>query len=147
MKTISEIMHPIITVEKTAPLSSATKEMVAHNRGSIIVTHNKKPVGILTERDILRIISNEINIRTAKVDDFYTKKIISADESLSPDEALKLLDEHKIRRLPVTRKGEIVGMVTLTTLTKHRRYHMAEEFFSESFHPRLYSEAEGRNYR
>lgn len=147
MKTISEIMHPIITVEKTAPLSLATKEMVSHNRGSIIVTHNKKPVGILTERDILRIVSNEINIRTAKVDDFYTRKIISADENLSPDEALKLLEEHKIRRLPVTRKGDIVGMVTLTTLTKHRRFHMAEDFFSESFHPRLYSEAEGRNYR
>lgn len=147
MITIGEIMHPLLTVEKKEPLSHATRIMVSHNRGSIIVTQNKKPVGILTERDILRIVSKEENTKNAKVEDFYTKKIISADENITPDEALKILDNNKIRRLPVTRKGEIVGMVTLTTITKHKRVYMAENFLSESFHPRIYAESEGRDYR
>lgn len=146
MRTIGEIMHHLITVEKSSLLSDATKEMVKFNRGSIIVTDHKKPVGILTERDILRIVSKGLNLSHTKVDEVYTKKIISADEKTSIDEAWKMIEDAKIRRLPVTKNGEIVGMVTLTTLAKNKRFSIAENLFRESFNHGI-SEEEASRYK
>ncbi len=148
MQKVSDVMHGIITIDENEFLRTAAIKMIKNHRGSVIITnHENKHSGILTERDILRIVSEGFDPKITLIREHYTKNIISADENASLDEAFKLMDSNRIRRLPVTKNGTIVGTVSIRSLLKNMRYSLAERFFSENFHPGLSAEMEGRNYR
>jgi CBS domain-containing protein len=148
MQKISDVMHGVITIDEHEFLRDAAIKMIKNHRGSVIITnHENNHVGILTERDMLRIVAEGYDPKITLIREHYTKNIISADENTSLDEASRIMEKNRFRRLPVTKNGKIVGIVGVRSLSKHLRFGMAERFFSESFHPAIYTEMEGRNYR
>lgn len=147
MTTVSDIMHSIITIDKHEFLRDAAKKMIKHNRGSIIITDNNETVGILSERDIMRLVAEGYKLEVTRIQDHFSKDIITADEHTTLEEATKIMEKNHIRRLPVTRNGKIVGLVTASKIAKNMRYSMASRFMTESFHPGLSQEMSGRNYR
>jgi CBS domain-containing protein len=148
MQTVSDIMHGIITINENEFLRAAAAKMVKNNRGSIIVTDSEdKTIGILTERDILRIVADGYDLKKTRLHGHYTKNIISADENTPLDEAALLMEKHGIRRLAVKRGEKIIGVLTTRSLSKHLKYGLAEKFLSGSYQPKLHTDMEGRNYR
>lgn len=100
---------------------SSVKEVVAtmnkFNIGSIIVVQSARPVGIITERDILRRIVEPClapEILTAR--QIMSSPVLTIDEATSIDEAAELMAKRKIKKLPVMRKRKLVGVVTLTDI-------------------------------
>ena len=103
----------IISVENDVSVFDAVSVMVNHDIGSVVVTQDGVPVGIITERDILKKCCNKRLWRAdLKVEDFMSSPLITIEADKSLGEAALLMSDKKIRRLLVTEKGNIVGIIT-----------------------------------
>ncbi len=111
---IKDIMNPSpVIINKKASVLDATKEMKSEKVGSIIIVENGKPIGVLTESDILRkIVAEEKDPSKICVEEVMSKPIITISPDASIEEAVRIMGKHKIRRLPVVDKDKLVGMVT-----------------------------------
>ena len=117
-------MKETVTVSSKTSLKDAAKEMTENEIGSLVVVDQNKAVGILTERDIIRNISN----LKQKISEIMSEQVVSIDENEDIDNAAELMAKNKIKHLPVTSGEEIVGIVTTTDLIKHCD-DLNEDFF------------------
>lgn len=90
--------------------------MDKHRIGSVLISEGRMPHAIFTERDLLRAVLSPDFRFQAKVGDFSTEKVVTADEGIDGLEAAAIMARHHIKRLPLTRSGEIVGIVTARDL-------------------------------
>ncbi len=101
---------------------TSMKEVVAtmnkFNIGSIVVVQGERPVGIITERDILRrIVEPCIAPETLTARQVMTSPVVSIDENTSIDEAARLMARKGIKRLLVMRNNDqLVGILTFTDI-------------------------------
>jgi CBS domain-containing protein len=103
----------LISVETTEPVSKAIDLMVKNDIGSVVVTENGKPVGMLTERDIMkRVCPQELCSRKITVGEIMSKPLVTIEADAKLGEAALLMMDKGIRRLLVVEKGEVVGIVT-----------------------------------
>jgi CBS domain-containing protein len=122
--TVSSIMTPnVITVNEKQTLREASKVMYQHNIGGLIVlmdTSNNenaeidKPIGIITERDIARLVAFSSNLSTDTViSEVMSKPLITINQNSSIKEVTDLMQKNDIRRLPIVdNKGKLVGIIT-----------------------------------
>lgn len=110
---VSTCMRQPITVSPSTSLTDIMYNMVSNDIGAVIVVEKGKPVGIITEKDMLEraIMPNEDVYRT-QAKDIMTKPIIAIEAGRSIKEGLDLMRKHQIRRLAVTDKGALIGIVT-----------------------------------
>lgn len=114
-KPIKEyISKKLLYVEANATLQEAARVLIEQNIHGAPVREKGKFVGIVTFKDIGRALANG-KIRS-KVRDIMAKDIISIDGDRPLDEAIKVLDEYKIGRLMVTKKGEAMGIISKTDI-------------------------------
>ncbi len=111
---------PVISVRPDDLLDLATKKMVDYNIGDVVVVDKqKKPVGILTERDILkRVVIRRQNIDALKVRDVMTNKLVTVPVTSTFLEISRLMKKGKLRRIPITQHGKLVGIITARDLIK-----------------------------
>jgi CBS domain-containing protein len=103
----------IISVKNNASVVEATSVIVKNDIGSVVVTKDGKPVGILTERDVLkRCCPGRLCGEGLKVEEVMSTPLITIEADASLGEAALLMSRNKIRRLLVTEKGKIVGIIT-----------------------------------
>jgi CBS domain-containing protein len=101
---------------------SSAKEVVAtmnkFNIGSVVVVQGERPVGIITERDILRrIVEPCLAPETLTARQIMSSPVITIDENASINEAAKLMAKKGIKRLLVTRNNDkLVGIITFTDI-------------------------------
>jgi len=97
----------------------AANEMVDKGIGSLIVVEEGKPVGIITETDIVRkVVASGVSSKLITVEDIMTKNVQSIDADEDITEASELMDDKHIKRLPVVENGKVVGMLTSTDIVK-----------------------------
>jgi len=109
----------VLTADKEESVLSAVKNMASKNVGSVVVVEAGKPIGILTERDILeRVVVEERDYLITKVKDVMTSGVttIKADDNYTV--ACDIIRRHNIRHLPVVdNEGNLVGIVSIKDLT------------------------------
>jgi CBS domain-containing protein len=115
---VRDVMSKDVKVVRS---DTTEKEVVAtmnkFNIGSIIVMQSDKPVGIITERDVLRkIIELSLALETQTARHVMTSPITTINETASIEEAAKLMAKKKIKRLPVMNDGKLVGILTYTDI-------------------------------
>jgi CBS domain-containing protein len=116
---VRDIMNKsLITVEKDNTIRLAIKKMVHGEFGSVVVTENGKPIGILTERDILKSIANEMMEPENKVEIIMSTPLISVNSSVSLREAAEVMLMNNIRRLMVKENDEYVGIISQRELQR-----------------------------
>jgi len=121
---IKEIMKETLTISSKISIKDAAKEMADNEIGSLVVVEANKVVGILTEGDIIRNISN----LKEKISEIMSEQVVSIDEDENIDDAAELMAKNKIKHLPVTNGEEIVGIITTSDLIKHCE-DLNEDFF------------------
>jgi CBS domain-containing protein len=106
----------VVQLDEKATIAQAIKAMLDNEVWSLVITRNNLPVGVVTERDIIRrCISKGCSLNMA-VGEIMSSPI----ETISPDaslgEAMAKMVEKNIRRLFVVEQGKIIGRVTQTEL-------------------------------
>ena len=103
---------PVRTMESNGTVAAAAKIMVQHDIGSIVVVEGKKPVGIITERDITKQVIKGEGVLKEAVKNVMTKALVTAPPNMPVQEAFELMLMNKVRRLPIIENNNIVGIVT-----------------------------------
>lgn len=119
IKNVSDIMNKsIISVNKDDTIKMAVKKMVHGDIGAVIVSEKDKPVGILTERDILKYLANETMDLENNVELIMSTPLISVDSSTSLDKAADIMLTNNIRRLMIMEKDTYVGIISQRELQR-----------------------------
>jgi CBS domain-containing protein len=113
------MVEEVVTVDANATVQEAVDLMNKHEIGCLIVVLRGKPVGIITERDMLkRVLAKSRDPEKIKVSEIMSAPIIVSKPEMEIEDAVKLMFNSKIKKLPVVQKGRLVGLVTLTDLTR-----------------------------
>ena len=102
-----------LTCNPSDTVKEIAKKMRSRRVGSSIVVVEKKPIGILTESDILgKIVAEGRDPGKVLIKDVMTTPLVSAGPYLNLEDAMRIMNKHNIRRLPVIEKGKLVGILT-----------------------------------
>ena len=117
-QTVSEVMtSDPRTVELGDSLVDAARLMREEDVGNVIVAEEGQICGILTDRDIVvRAIADGRDPRDTKVGDACTSEPVSVSPEQDVDEAIRVMRERDVRRVPVVEDGRPVGILTLGDL-------------------------------
>ena len=117
MKTANDMIQEkgseILCVPEGATVLEALTQMNAHKVGAIMVTRDGKPVGIWTERDLMRnTLDTGFDPETVRIEDYMTRNLIFAPHT---DTVYNLMDKFlglRVRHLLIEKDGKTVGMVS-----------------------------------
>jgi len=119
LKTANVMTRKVITVDEKATVREAANIMNQFEIGSVITTRKGKPVGIITERDLLkRIVSEGRNAKKTMVKEIMSSPLVVISPETDLEEAACLMFEKKIKKLPVTEQNRLVGLVSLTDIAR-----------------------------
>lgn len=109
----SEIMTAdLVTVYADDTIDRAIALMLQYRITGLIVVDNKnQPIGILSDFDLLEVVYH-VDVAGHKVSDYMTKEVVQVDITTSWTEVADLLRSKRIRRIPVTVQGKLVGLIT-----------------------------------
>ncbi|HDJ95004.1 MAG TPA: CBS domain-containing protein [Acidilobales archaeon] len=109
------MITPVITLSENASVLNAVKLMAENDIGCIVVTNSNGQVcGILSERDIIRVLGAKGFIENLKVKDIMSRNVYCMREENTIVEALRVMLERKIRHLPVVdNRSTLKGIVSL----------------------------------
>lgn len=113
--TVKDVMtNPVIYVDEKATVSAVVEKMVNHKVGSVIVTRNEKPIGIITEMDIVRrVVAKQRDPNKTLARDVMSAPLITVRPDTTVMEAARKMARHNIRRLCVVDKeGRLIGVLT-----------------------------------
>jgi CBS domain-containing protein len=114
---IRDVMTPNPrSVSPDDTIQSAARIMRDEDTGAVPVVQNGRPVGMVTDRDIVVRAVAENGQLNRPVRDIVTGQVVSASPSMSTREAAALMSEHQIRRLPVVENDRLVGIVSIGDL-------------------------------
>ncbi len=120
MPTIKDIMtKEVVTIDINKSVFEAAQLMTSKALGCLIIVDRGLPVGILTERDIVRRIVAKRTSVDLKVAEVMTKTLITVDPDTSLKEAARIMSTNKIRRLPVLKQGQLVGIVVASDFVRN----------------------------
>ena len=106
--------HDVVTASTGDSVLQAVRVLVDHNIGGVVVVDGGEVIGILTERDILRLVARRPDeLQALEVGQVMTRDVIK----LVPDDDLahvmEVMTENRIRHLPVIEEGRLAGIVTI----------------------------------
>ncbi len=112
---VKDVMtSPVVTIDENAPINKAAVLMDKDDLGCIIVTDKKeKPLGILTERDlVVRVLAKNAHPDAVMAKDVMTSPLITIEPDLTISDAARRMSRLNIRRLGVVYKGQLVGLIS-----------------------------------
>ena len=118
MARIEDVMTPYPkTVDANSPVTEAAQIMRDADVGDVIVLSGGSACGILTDRDItVRVVAAGLDPEETHAGDACSKDVASLSPDDDVDDAIRLMREHAVRRLPVTVDGQPIGIVSLGDL-------------------------------
>ena len=107
-RTVGEIMSsPAVTAGGDETIATVAQRMRDDRVGSVIVVDGDRPVGILTERDVLRATGSNIEPNRARVDEWMTRDPDSVSPERTAADAFASLAQHGYRHFPVVEDGRL----------------------------------------
>lgn len=113
------MVEEIIYVPEKATVREAAKLMTKHEIGCLVVVNRGKPIGIVTETDMVkRVILKLSNPEKTKVDEIMSQPLVVGNPQMNVDEARKMMNRQRIKKLPIVENGNLVGLVTTTDMIR-----------------------------
>src|SRR5690606_6884631 len=123
-------IRDVITTRPNASLKEANEIMDHEDISGLPVVLDGKVIGIISRRDIKPIINSDSQ---RKVREYMTEEVVTISESTTPEEALDIAYENKVERLPVVKKDQIVGIVTIKDILELKKYPNASRDDDDRF--------------
>jgi len=120
LKAKDIMTESVISVKRNTPIYEAV-ELMAKNKitGIPVVEDDMALVGILTEKDILRLFYASKDAENKTVNDFMTQPAVHFDENEGLLDVCDCLMNNLFRRVPVTSKGKVVGIVSRADIIEY----------------------------
>ncbi len=129
MPTVRDFMTTnVITIEGHRTVFETAKLMHQQDVGDLVVMEGKEPKGIVTERDLVRRVMAQKKSLETKINEVMSSPLITIEEDSSIKEAARKMVKYKIRRLPVTKKAVLVGIIATSDFARH----ISKRSFSET---------------
>ena len=111
---VKDVMSsPVVTLEEDETSNKVANLMEENELGCVILTKNGKPVGIITERDlVIRVLAKNIAPDTVKAKEIMTAPLLTIQPEATISEAARRMSRLNIRRLGVVYKGNLVGLLS-----------------------------------
>ena len=130
---VREIMsRPIVTEDEDALVIEIVKKMAELRIGSVVITSEGKPAGIITERDLaLKAVLKDKPATTVKAKEIMSSPLVTIDPEASVDEATELAVKEHLKRLPVVENGVLVGIISVRNILTRKPEYV------QRFYPRM----------
>jgi CBS domain-containing protein len=110
----------VLTVKKGTPIYEAMELMAKNNiTGIPVVEDGMKLVGILTEKDVLNLFYAHKHEKNKTVGDFMSQTVVRFDRNTDLRDICDCLKDSNFRRVPVTSRGEVVGIVSRADIIQY----------------------------
>jgi CBS domain-containing protein len=128
---VGDVMTPeVITEDEATPITKISEEMEVSGIGSVVITSEGKPVGIVTDRDIaLKVIMKDKEASKIKAKEIMSSPLITIEPEASVERVCKLLAANDIRRVPVMDNDELVGIISVRNILIRAPEHV-KKFYS-----------------
>jgi len=119
----------VVTIKPTASLRDVTRELAAGNFGALVVSKDDKAVvGIISERDVIRAISEKgSDALNLKVSSVMTKEVVTCAPKDKLDDVLSVMSHRRFRHLPVVEGDVLAGVISMTDLMRKRMEDIQHE--------------------
>ena len=118
--TVAEAMtrEPVI-ISQNKNLRDAAKLMAEEKVGALLVKEEAKVIGIITETDLVRkAMTKTGNPADRKIKNVMTRNLVTTVPDEDIFEAIRIMRDYNIRRLPVMHEGKFVGLIALKDILK-----------------------------
>jgi CBS domain-containing protein len=117
----SKASHDVVTITPDAGVRDLIALLAEHNVGALIVSGDGTSVdGIVSERDVVRHLHHEGTVVDNTVGAIMTTDVETCGSDTALDDLMKVMTERRIRHVPVVDDGQLVGIVSIGDVVKHR---------------------------
>jgi CBS domain-containing protein len=110
-----------VTVTEQTPIPEVARLMKEKNIGDVIVTEKDRVRGLVTDRDlVVRAMAEDRDPTSTPVREVCSTDLVTVSPQDEIEEAVRLMREHALRRLPVVEKGHLVGALSIGDLAVER---------------------------
>ena len=125
---LAEKGRQVYTVRRGASVAEAVREMNEKGVGALLVLEDERPVGIFTERDVLRrIVDADKDPAFTRVGEVMTRRLVTITPETHVEEAMELMTQRRFRHLPVMDADDLVGMLSIGDLMRWITLHQEDE--------------------
>ena len=124
---VSDLMTKnVVTASASCSAAEASRLLHVHNIGALPVVDTQGALrGIVTDRDMLtRSVARDAPLGELTVGDVMSRGVVTVSPEADVREAASLMSEHRVRRLPVTRSQQLVGILSLADIARARSCDM-----------------------
>lgn len=119
LKVEDVMVKEVITIDEHSTVKEAAEVMNKFEIGCLIAVRKGKAMGIITERDLLkRVVSEAKDATKTKVKDIMSSPLVVVEPNMDLEEAVKLMFQMRIKKLPVVDGKRLVGLVSLTDIAR-----------------------------
>ena len=122
----------VVTADSGDTLQHVGELMRDRNVGSVVICERGRPVGVITDRDLaLVVVADEVDAGEG-AGTHASRPLVTGQVEMDIEEAVALMVQHRIRRLPVTDGDDLVGIVTIDDLAvRAGDLHQAQQITAE----------------
>ena len=127
------LTRDVISINENKTIYNAIKLLANNNIGALpVVNSDMELCGILSERDIIREISNNssVNFKKSLINSIMTLKVITIEKNESSENIMDTMTNNKIRHIPIVDKKILIGIVSIGDVVKR----LLEKFNLENQH-------------
>jgi CBS domain-containing protein len=119
----------VVTIEPSASLAAAAKLLAEKRIGAVLILGaDRRIVGILSERDIVRALGERGTAALEEpVSQTMTRKVSTCTETETVPNIMERMTAGKFRHMPVVDQGQLVGMISIGDVVKHRLHEMERD--------------------
>jgi len=119
LKVEDVMVKEVITIDENSTIKEAAEVMNKFEIGCLIAVRKGKAMGILTERDVLkRVVADAKDTTKTNVKKVMTSPLVVVEPGTDLEEAVKLMFQMKIKKLPVVDGKRLVGLISLTDIAR-----------------------------
>ena len=145
MATVKEIVggsrKEIISIDKNKTVADAVSRMVEDEIGALVVVEDEKPVGMFTERDVLKCWTRkgDRHFKDIKIAEVMTTNLIIAEADDDLCYVTTIMIKNRIRHLPVLENSKLVAMLSIRDVVKAQvtdlraENHYLKDYISDKY--------------
>jgi CBS domain-containing protein len=128
------IERSCVTTRADCPLDDLIAILAGRRIGTVVVVdRDHQVIGIVSERDIIRHLSTGGTTADTLTKNIMTSKVITVENNVTSAQLMQLMTEHRIRHVPITRDGKLVGIVSIGDVVKRllEKYEQEAELIKQ----------------